>query len=95
MSDHKRYWLAKKSKTSEFNSTLEFIHDSECKQVLINFRNYDPREELWEWIDSEWKFGGKLVRSGTWLTPQEAKLVWNQSMQEGYQRIDSVEVLRR
>lgn len=95
MSDQMRYWLARKDNSPNFTTTVEFVHDPALERVLINLRKYDSREDLWEWIDSEWKFGDKLVHAGTWLTPEEAKLVWNHSMQEGYQRIDSVEVLRR
>ena len=90
-----RYWLVRKDKLSSADITVEFIHDTSQKKVLINLRKYDSREDLWEWIDSEWKFGNKSVQGGTWLTPEEAKLVWNDSLQEGFTRIDSVEVLRR
>lgn len=95
MFEHKRYWLVRKDKLSSADITVEFVHDTFQKKVLINLRKYDSREDLWEWVDSEWKFGDKLVQAGTWLTPAEAKLVWNHLMQEGFTRIDSVEVLRR
>lgn len=95
MNDHKRYWLARKDNSSNFTTTVEFIHDPTLERVLINFRKYDSREDLWEWIESEWKFGDKSVQAGTWLTPEEGKLVWNHSLQEGFMRIDSMEVLRQ
>lgn len=95
MSHQMRYWLVRKDKLSSADITVEFVHDTSQKKVLINLRKYDSREDLWEWIDSEWKFEDKSVHAGTWLTPTEAKLVWNHSLQEGFTRIDSVEVLRR
>jgi hypothetical protein len=90
-----RYWLARKDNTSKYTTTIEFVHDTAHERVLINLRKYDSREDLWEWMDSEWKFGNKSVHAGTWLTPAEGKLVWNHSLQEGFTRIDSVEVLRQ
>ncbi len=90
-----RYWLVRKDKLSSADITVEFVHDTSQKKVLINLRKYDSREDLWEWIDSEWKFEDKLVHAGIWLDPAAAKLVWNHSLQEGFTRIDSVEVLRR
>ena len=95
MSYQMRYWLVRKDKLSSADLTVEFIHDTLQKKVLFNLRKYDSREDLWEWIDSEWKFEDKSVQAGTWLDPAAAKLVWNHSLQEGFTRIDSVEVLRR
>ena len=95
MSYQMRYWLVRKDKLSSADITVEFVHDTSQKKVLINLRKYDSREDLWEWIDSEWKFEDKLVHGGIWLDPAAAKLVWNHSLQEGFTRIDSVEVLRR
>ena len=100
MSYQMRYWLVRKDKLSSADITVEFVHDTSQKKVLINLRKYDSREDLWEWMDFEWKhsvwkFGDKSIHAGTWLDPEEAKLVWNHSLQEGFTRIDSVEVLRR
>jgi hypothetical protein len=95
MNDLKRYWLARKDNSSNFTTTVEFVHDTALKKVLVNFRKYDSREDLWEWIESEWKFGNMFVRTGEWMAPSEGKLVWNHSLQEGFVRIDSVEELRQ